>query len=87
MPVRALALVLLLGCTPAPSEPAPLPAGPLGCGIIDHPCNCDGTLAVNYRVTPAPKCASGLHIYYQCQAACLGGAWESACWCNASGVP
>lgn len=82
--MRALTLLFLLACTPAPVEPAPLPTGPLGCGIIDHPCNCGGTIAVNYQVTPSAKCSSGRHIYYQCVATCLGGGWESACWCDAA---
>jgi len=76
-------LVLLLGCAVAPAPPTP-PRPNLGlqCGVIDTPCNCNGTVAVNWMVTPTTKCQSGRHMFYQCQAPCLGGAWESACYCD-----
>lgn len=80
-PVHLLAL-LLWGCAPEPVVLPPPVHGDLVCGVVDTPCNCNGTVAVNWQVTPSTKCASGRHMFYQCEATCLGGAWESACYCD-----
>lgn len=83
--MRFLLCALLLGCTadPPPAAPqiTPNPAG-LQCGAVDIPCNCNGALVYNWKISPTAKCRSGRHQWYQCQSTCLGGAWESACYCD-----
>lgn len=83
MALRLLALLLLCGCAPEPVVVPPPPVhGDLACGVIDRPCDCNGTIAYNWKISPSVKCASGLHMLYQCEAKCLGGGWESACFCD-----
>jgi hypothetical protein len=53
------------------------PAGQ-GCGVIDTPCNCNGTIAYNGLVTNTTLCQSGRHQFSRC----IGDCWEAKCYCN-----
>jgi len=76
-------IVILFLCSCAtnqdPIVTAPMPSiGAKVCGAIDIPCNCNGTIAYNGKISDTTHCQSGKHQWHQC----IGDCWEAKCYCN-----